>query len=265
MIEIPQGIKKTLKNIGLDTAEQQVIFHLFKNGVSKIADISYDVKLPRTTIHLAVENLINKKVLGVTIIGKRRMVYIEKPEKIHKIIESEQEKVNKKISELESIMPELRNFFAIRGESEQIDVEYLEGEDGFVEVFFRSLEQDKGGEVLRIQGDTETFTVARDRLKNYGPARRKKGIFARNLMTESPMSQDEIKESQFKLRETRVLPKSILNPNLHFTIWKNHVSFTIWDRGLRSVIITNKSIYNFMKMMFEIVWAQANNKISKEN
>ena len=76
-------------------------------------------------------------------------------------------------------------------------------------------------------------------------------------------TQDEINESQIKLRETRILPKSILNPNLHFTIWQNHVSFTVWDKGLHSIIITNKSIYNFMKMMFEIAWSQASDKISK--
>jgi len=265
MIEIPQEIKKILKEIGLDMAEQQVVFHLFKNGVSKIADISSSVKLPRTTIHLAVENLIERNVLGVAIVGRRRMIYIEKPEKIRKLVEYEQIQVNKKMAELESIMPELRSFFAIRGEREQIDVEHLEGEDGFVEVFFRSLDQDKGGEILRIHGDTESFTVARDRLKSFGNARRKKGILARNLMTESPLSQDEINESKIKLRETRVLSKSILNPNLHFTIWKNHVSFTVWDQGLRSVIITNKSIYDFMKMMFEIAWAQASDKISEKN
>ena len=262
MIEIPQEIKKTLKDIGLDMAEQQVVFYLFKNGLSNIADIASGVKLPRSTIHLAVENLIGKNVLGTTILGKRRMIYIEKPEKIKKFVEHEQIQVNKKMSELESILPELRTFFALRGESENIDIEQLEGEDGFIETFYKSLDQKKGGEVLRIQGDAETFTVARDRLKGYGVARRKKGISARNLMTESPKSQDEINESRLKLRETRILPKSILNPNLHFTIWKNHVSFTIWDQGLHTIIITNKSIYSFMKMMFEIAWAQASDKIS---
>lgn len=263
MIEIPQEIKKILKDIGLDMAEQQVVFYLFKNGLSNIADIATGVKLPRSTIHLAVEHLIKTNVLGTTILGKRRMIYIEKPEKIRKFVENEQIRADKKMSELESILPELRTFFATRGESEKIDVEHLEGEDGFIEVFFRSLEQDKGGEVLRIQGDTETFTVARDRLKGYGVARRKKGIRARNLISMSPMAQDEINESRIKLRETRVLPKSILYPNLHFTIWKNHVTFTIWDQGLHSIIITNKSIADFMKMMFEIAWNQASDKITE--
>lgn len=257
MLEIPQNIRKTLKKVGLDLAEQQVVFYLFKNGLSNIADIATGTTLPRSTIHLAVEHLLEKNVLGTTLLGKRRMVYIEKPERIKKFIEYEQVQSNMKMSELESVLPELRTFFALRGDSEKIDVEQLEGEDGFIETFFRSLEQDKGGEVLRISGDTETFTVARDRLKGYGVARRKKSILARQIITDSPMAQDEINEARLKVRDVRILPKTVLNPNLHFSCWKNHTAFTIWDQGLHSVIITNKSLAEFMKQLFEIAWQQA--------
>ncbi len=260
MIEIPQEIRNILKDIGLDMAEQQIVFYLFKNGLSNIADIASGVKLPRSTIHFAVEHLIETNVLGTTILGKRRMIYIEKPERIKKFVEYEQLQANKKMSKLESVLPELRTFFALRGGTEKIDVEYLEGEDGFIEAFFRSLDQDKGGEVLRISGETETFTVARDRLKGYGKARRKKGISARNLITDSPMAEDEINESRIKMRETRIISKSILNPNINFSMWKNHVTLTIWDQSLHTIIITNKSIADFMKMLFEIAWGQAKDK-----
>ena len=99
--------------------------------------------------------------------------------------------------------------------------------------------------------------MARDRLKGYGVARRKKHINARHLISESPMAEDEILESRVKGRETRILPKNIFNPKLHFSMWKDHVTFTIWDQGLHTVIITNKSIADFMKMMFEIAWSGA--------
>ncbi len=257
MIEIPQGIRQTLKDIGLDSAQQQVVFYLFKHGVSSIADIALGVTLPRSTVHLAVDHLLQRQVLASTTLGKRRMVYIEKPERIRKVVEQEQLEVSKKMSALEDILPELRTFFALRGKSEKIDIEQLEGEDGFIETFFRSLDQEKGGEVLRISGDTETFTVARDRLKAYGAARRKKKITARHIITESPGAEEEVAESFAKNRETRVISKKILSPNIHLSLWKNHVAFTIWDQGLQSVIITNKSMYDFMKMVFEIVWSSA--------
>lgn len=254
MLNIPQELKANLKQIGFNMAEQQVIFYLFKQGLSNIADIAKGIGLPRSTTHMAVEKLLERKVVAVTVLGKRRMVYIEKPEKLRKFVEYEQTEAQKKLTELESLLPELRTFFALRGNSEKIDVEFLEGEDGFIETFFRSLDQEKGGEVLRISGDTETFTVAREKLKGYGVTRRKKQIMARHIITESPMAEDEVLESRIKGRETKIIPKSILNPNLHLSIWKNHVTFTIWDEGLQSIIITNKSIYEFMKMMFEIAW-----------
>lgn len=257
MIEIPKKLKDSLKEIGFDFAEQQSIFYLFKNGLSNIADIAKGTNLPRSTIHLAIEQLIERGVLGVTITGKRRMVYIEKPEKLIKSVEHEKSIVNKKMAEIDLILPELRTFFALRGNSEQIDIEHFEGEDGFIETFFRSLDQEKYGEVLRISGATETFTVGRDRLKVYGTLRRKKNIIARMILQDSPMAEEEKKEAKLKLREVRTLPQSIFNTNLHVSIWKNHVSITIWDQGLRSIIITNKSIYEFFKMIFENFWQQA--------
>lgn len=257
MIEIPQGIKQSLKGIGLDTAQIQVVFYLFKSGISLIADIATGVGLPRSTVHLAVESLIERGVLGVSASGKRRLIYIENPEKLKKFVEYEQLESQKKVSELELLMPELRSFFALRGDSEKIDVEQLSGEDGFVEVFYRSLDQDKNGEVLRFSGESERFTVARDRLGEYRERRIKKHITARMLMTDSPQAEIEKQEAKLKFREVRSLPKSMFSPNLQVSIWSGHVAITIWDSGLHSVIITNHSIAAFMKMLFEMSWNMA--------
>ena len=257
MLEIPQKIKDSLKFIGLDFAEQQAVFYLFQHGLSTIADIALGTKLPRSTIHLAVENLIERGVLGTTASGKRRMIYIENPEKIRKFIEHEELVAKNKLTQFELVLPELRSFFALRGDSEKIDVEHFEGEDGFVQVFYKSLDQEKNGEVLRISGDPERFTVARDQLKEYRDARIKKRIYTRLLMVEAPLVADEKQEALSKFREVRGIAKELLNPNLQVSLWKNSVAMTIWDQGLHSIIITNKSIAAFMKQLFELAWMQA--------
>ena len=46
------------------------------------------------------------------------------------------------------------------------------------------------------------------------------------------MAEDEINESRIKMRETRIISKSILDPNINFSMWKNHVTLTIWDKSL---------------------------------
>ena len=257
MIEIPQNIKHALREVGFDMAQTQTVFYLFQSGVSSIADIALGTGLPRSTIHLAVEELIERGVLGTTISGKRRMVYIENPEKIKKFVEHEEIVTRTKMGQLELLLPQLRSFFTLRGDSEKIDIEHLEGEDGFVKVFYKSLEQPKGGTVSRFGGDPEKFTVARDRLKNYRELRIKHKIGARILLPESPVTEEEKREALSKFREVRSLPRDQYNPNLQISIWNNSVAITIWDQGLHSIVITNKSIYEFMKMMFEMAWNQA--------
>lgn len=256
MIQINQEIYQKLKIVGFNSAEQQVIFYLFQNGASTIANIAKHVKLPRTTIHLAVENLLKQDIIQSSQSGKRRVVYIEKPEKIRKIIEHEQKEVNKRQEILESVLPNLRTLFSLRGEGERIDIEHFEGESGFVETFWRSLDQKKGSEILRIAGDVETFTVARQHLKEYGVKRRKKKIFARHIITESPLADDELREAPLKQRDVRVISKNLIDPKVHIALWENHVCFTVWDTKLHSIIITNPSIYSFMKSVFEILWIQ---------
>jgi hypothetical protein len=162
---------------------------------------------------------ITQEIIQAGQFGKRRVVYIGKPEKIRKIIENEQKEVHKKQEILESVLPD-----------------------------------------LRIAGDIETFTVGRQNLKQYGVQRRKKKIFARHIITESPLADDELKEAPLKQRDVRVISKSLIDPKVHVAIWKNHVSFTIWDKDLHTVIITNRSIYTFMKSIFEVLWIQARGK-----
>lgn len=257
MLEIPQEIRKTLADIGLDRTETQVCMLLLKTNMLGIQDITNDLKLPRSSVHLACENLLARGVLKVSVSGKRRSFYIEHPKAIKNYLSYEENQIAIKKSSLENIIPRLTALFPVAVGSEPIDIEHLQGEDGFVETFYRSLNQPKDGEVLRFGGDPAFFTVARDRLKQYREERMKKKIFARLLQPISRYSEEEVKDSRFKHREIRFLPKELYYPNVNVSVWQDNVAYTVWDAGLHSVIIQNKAIADFMKMMFEVAWSQA--------
>lgn len=257
MIEIPQEIKHTLATIGLDRTEAQVCVLLLKKNMLGIQDITDELQLPRSSVHLACENLLARGVLKVSASGKRRNFYIEHPKAIKNFLSYEENAIASKKSSLETIIPYLTSLFPTVLGSEPIEIEHVQGEDGFVETFYRSLNQTKGGEVLRFGGDPAHFTVARDRLKKYREERMKKKIFSRVLQPESPYSGEEAKDSRFKLRETRFLPKELYNPAIQASIWQDKVAMTVWDNGLHSILIENKAIADFMKMMFEIAWNSA--------
>lgn len=254
MLDIPQEIRYSLGEMGLDRTQMQVCMLLLKKNMLGIQDITNELKLPRSSVQLACESLLQRGVLRVVTSGKRRNFYIEHPRAIKNYLTFEENQIASKKSSFETIIPRLTALFPSAIGSESIEVEQLQGEDGFVETFYRSLNQSKGGEVLRFGGDPQFFTVARDRLKEYRSERMKKKIFARVLQPLSRYSEEEVKDSRFKMREFRFLEKSLYDPQVNVSIWRDRVAITVWDAGLHTVILQNKAITDFMKSLFEIAW-----------
>ncbi len=259
MLEIPQEIKQVFTQIGLDRAESQVYIALLKKNFLSIQELTNEVKLPRSSVHLACENLLAKGVLRVSKTGKRRDFYIENPKNIESFIQSKEYELIAQKTALTSVLPKLSAIQAVSQESEPIEIQELQGEDGFVETFYQSLNQKKGGEVLRFAGDPEKFTVARDRLKKYREDRVKKKIYTRLLQPQSPYAEEEIKDALGKMREVRILPKELYNPSTQMSVWGDKTAITVWDKGLHSVVITNKALASTMKQLFEIAWIKAGN------
>ncbi len=257
MIDIPQNIKEIFKEINLDFAEQQAYMALLEQGLLTIAEIATATKIPRSSIHLACENLLTRGVIKVSVSGKRRHFYLEHPEHLKNYVTFEENKLTQQKISLDTILPKLTTLYAKNQGSEPIDIELLQGEDGLVESYYRSLNQPKHNEVLRMVGDPTYFVIGRDRLKKYREDRMKKKIFTRMLQPESPHAEFEVKDAKLKMRDVRILPKELYYPNVQASVWQDSVAITVWDKGLHTAIIRNHSIAQFMKMMFEVAWVQA--------
>lgn len=257
MIEIPQEIKNSLAQAGLDRAQIQVFYLLLQKNMQSIQEITNNLKLPRSSVQLACETLLERGVLKVSPSGKRRDFYIENPKDIQKFVEYNENQIQAQKITLQKITPTLAALSAIKQGIEPIDIEDFSGADGFVEVFYRSLNQPKNGEVLRFAGDPQKFNVERERLVKYREERVKKKIFAKLLQPATSLSKDEKKDAKFKFREVRTLPLHIYNPDVNIAIWQNSVSITVWDKGLHSIVLTNKAFADFMRQQFEISWQKA--------
>lgn len=259
MIDIPKDIKSALSEIGLDRAECQVYILLLKKTFLGVQAITNEVKLPRSSVHLACENLLAKGVIKVITSGKRRNFYIEDSKQIQNYILHKENAIQTQKLNLFSVLPKLSALQAISQDSEPIEVQELQGENGFVETFYRALEQKKGGEVLRFAGSPENFTVARDKLKKYREKRVKMKIYTRILQPSSPQSEEEVRDAIGKSREVRILPKEMYDPKTQMSVWEDKIAITVWDKGLHSIIIRNSAIAKTMKQLFNIAWDKAKN------
>jgi len=256
MKQLSQDFKSSLRKTGLDRTQVEVFSALLGAGLLSIQDLAKKVKLPRSSVHLAVENLVEKGVTLVHMQGKRRLFYIDTPNRIRSIIDFDQNIINERKSVLEQTLPEIHALFSTLKGEEPIVVEELHGEDGFVKTFYSSL-QGNHEDILRIGGDPEKFTVARDRLADYRKLRIKKGMKSFILVPDGPMVESEKMDAIGKSREVRSLPKNIYNPEVQASIFGDTVSFTIWDSGLHSIIIKNSKIASLLDSLYRIAWKEA--------
>ncbi len=256
MKQLSQEFKSSLRKAGLDRTQIEVFSALLGVGLLSIQDLAKSVGLPRSSVHLATEELVERGVVLVHKQGKRRLFYIDTPERIRSLVEFDQNILNERKSILEQTLPELNALFATEKGEEPIIVEELRGEDGFVKTFYASLEG-RHKDVYRLGGDPEKFTVARDRLADYRKMRIKKGIKSYILMPEGPMTEAEKLDALGKAREVRSLPKEIYNPEVQASIFGDTVCFTVWDSGLHSITIKNSKIANLLESLYKIAWGDA--------
>jgi predicted transcriptional regulator len=257
MIHISQNIKKTLKESDFSLAEQQVIVLLIQKKLLTIQEITQELKLPRSSVQLACESLLETGVCKVEKKGTRRLFYIEHPKDVRNFLTFSEKKLEQKKLALDLIVPELLNIYTQHKDIELIDIERLEGPEGFIEVFNRGLEQPKNGEILRFGGDEKRFTVARDILKKNREERVKKKIFVRMIVPFSESLEFEKIDALSKFREIRSLPIELYNPDVNISLWGDTTAITIWDAGLHTIIIKNKAVNNFYRQIFELLWGIA--------
>ena len=104
----------------------------------------------------------------------------------------------------------------------------------------------------------ENFNVAREYLHNvYVPKKLEKHIYTRLLISDSPDARDVQKRDFEALRETRIMSENLFTPHSYVTIWVDKVSFTVWDNGLDTIVITSLSIATTMRQIFEHMWHNA--------
>jgi sugar-specific transcriptional regulator TrmB len=245
------------KSIGLSRAEYRVFLYLLEHNKQSIQEIVKGVSLPRSSIQVACESLIHKGVLKIIPLGKRRLMYIDDPRALEAVIRQEERQLESRRSALERIIPAALEKFARGNQSEALHVAEYSGEDGLIELFYKTLEMPRGSEILRFGIPTDLFTIALDKLGKYRKDRIKKGIRLRMILPLEESSESEANSARTKSRDVRFLPKSEYSPTTQVVLWQDYVSITVYDNGLHSILIKNRAYSEFMRQTFESLWSKA--------
>jgi sugar-specific transcriptional regulator TrmB len=253
-LKIGKKVKQFLFDLGLTENEILIYLSLLKLGPCTILELSRESGVKRSTAHNIVEQLISKGIVSQTNFGKRRKVIAEEPEKLQVLIENKKWAIKKLEDSVRDIVESIEKTLPKRGQAEDVDVKYYDGNNGFRDVVQRALKSGTD-EILIISNVSEFYRIYKKEYDDnfFIPARVKKGISVRSLILDDPLYETISKFDKEQLRETRILPTNERFVTTMY-IYKKEVSIMVSNEPYKAVVITNGFIADTFRILFDLLW-----------
>lgn len=236
---------KILKNIGFSETESKIYIFLLESGAHHISDIAKYTDSNRVQIYEALPRLIEKKLLGETLKGKRKVYYAENPENLENIFYEQKLSFQNTVSFLKQkyeknlAKPELRIFYT---------------QEAMRHIFM---------DVVQTLQKWETYyrysSRKQDVLRGFLPESYKK-IRDEKEIQRCIITSEELKNAKEKAekklgREMRAIPKNfdLFDDNIGKIIYGNKVAIIDYNTSM-SFIIENKKFAEFEKKVFQLLF-----------
>jgi sugar-specific transcriptional regulator TrmB len=252
-----------LEKLGLPKKEAALYFALMELGVaSPVSVIAKKADVNRTTAYDILHSL-EKKGLVISK-AKKRNRYFEAlpPAKLVAHLKEQSEKFSRLAKETEAILPQLATHY--HPATSRPRVYFYEGEEGLIRVYEETLTANK--EILAYASDQANQTAVPWYFPEYYKRRAAKGIPIRALSPDTPRDRERHKLDKEELRQSRILPKEILDFTPEINFFDNKIMIADWKEKL-GIIIESEEIANAFKQTFELAWESAekyHKKIMKE-
>jgi sugar-specific transcriptional regulator TrmB len=241
-----------LEQIGLTKTEIKLYLALLKLGESSNTKIMQESQVPASKVYEFLDKLIKKGL--VTYILKNNVKYFsaEDPSNIKNYLESKKEEVNKQISQVNSIIPQLNSLKSDK--EEEIGASVYEGLDGIKSLYEKSFKLLSKGDTHYIIGAPK---IGNEKLEGYlldwHKRRIKKGIKCKYIYDSDAKSYGKVRE-EMPLTEVKYHSKDIVSP-VWIEIFKDYVATGhITHKGALVFLIKDKEISKKYLHYFEMIW-----------
>lgn len=240
-------IEKTLERLGFSENEVRIYIAALESGLASAQDIAKKAALKRTTAYSVLEYLVNKGVVGKSLIRGKTRFLAEPPEKLLSI-------VNDLRSSIEKALPELDALYNKNQAKPKIT--FYEG-DKAVQMVYDDTLREKSGEIIELNTD-EYFRFDQHKVDpQYIDKRVKLGIKARRIAGEGSGWHTRHKRyDKAELSETIIIPRDHFWPSIEVNIYGNKIAFLNYAEQM-SVIIESKAIADAMRQTYELAWKGA--------
>ncbi|MDD3647631.1 MAG: helix-turn-helix domain-containing protein [Candidatus Dojkabacteria bacterium] len=252
-------IEQNLKNLGLTSDEARIYRHLLSDDTLSIIELSHKINIPRTTLYRIIDSMKAKGFVRVLLISGTKKVEATPPDMLHKILQLENEKLQKlrrAINTLESILPSPRN------SKIQTEVKFYLGLSGMKQLVWNVLRAKKTlgytiwGRDMVIGKDFDRKLMAEYRKRKMQDYIIIKDSTAKMLVTAIKTKQKGDVDPPYKgLQHVRILRDKDFCLYGDTYIYDDTYAVNYWDEGeIVGVEIRNPEIAKIQEGIFWTLW-----------
>jgi sugar-specific transcriptional regulator TrmB len=244
-------IEEILGQLGFSDNETKIYLAALEMGTASAQDIAKKAELKRTTGYSVLSYLVNRGVVGKTIIKNKTRFVAESPEKLLNLVNEIKINITKVLPQLEAVYN--------KNETKP-KITFFEGHNAIHNVYEDTLKE-KPKEIL--EWNTNAFFNRFPKDYNYIEKRIALGIRAKRIAGKGSQWDTTHKYLDAKeLAETLVVPKDLFDPQIEVNIYNNKVAFMNYSDNM-SVIIESKAIADSMRQAYELSWRGAKTSQAK--
>lgn len=255
-------LEQLLTSLGLEHQESKVYLQALTLGTSPASIIAKRCDLPRSTARYTCEQLVAKQLMIESQKGNTKLFTPENPEKLKKLLDLQQERLELRSQKLDSKLQDLKRLY--NPYTVIPKMRFYEGVQGIIE-----LVEDVFTEAVPIFGAlsmTEEMhpDIAAYVKETYVPKRRQTGQEAWMLFNDNKQTREYQKEDKTMNRVSLLVPYKDFPFDSCCHIYGNKVAFYSYNKNdMTGVIVENAIIHNTQLSIFRLAWEQA--KARKEN
>src|SRR3989344_5264658 len=247
-----------LTSLGLKDKAAAVYLASLEIGPSPVQPIAKKAKVVRATTYVVLEELMQMGLITKYKEGKKTLFSAEAPHQLLRLLERQQEEIQEKKREVESILPELQ--ILTKAAAGKPSVRYFEGKEGLRAILQEVLMYARSGETVynftpadHMQG---VFPKEED---TYYTQRIAKGIIAKTLFTTrlDRVKKEWLSRKTQQLTESRFVPPERFPVSAGMTMYRDRIAIGSFTGKLFGVIIESQQMVDMMKVLFDLAWDSA--------
>jgi sugar-specific transcriptional regulator TrmB len=241
--------KTLLENLGLDERESEIYLALLELGPQLPQYIARNTGIKRTTLYEIFPEMIKRGLIVEITQGKRRLFQATSPDKLFGDYERKYKEIKANITDLTAI-------YRLQGLRPKIEV--YEGFDGMKKFYNYTLESKEVCKCF-VQPAKYNPRVLDWLVKEYVPARVKRGVLVKAIMPDDNLSEYYMGFRKEHLRIGRKVPLSKFHFKIEGMIQGNKIYFANYEKGgpQIGIIIESKQIAYTLGALWDLAWEGA--------